>query len=103
MELNKALKIVLELAEQNVINDPEMALEMQDQWNAAQTVRMHLTELQSPSPVQIVIDLTDASQEDKIVYGNVPFEMLVIDKEFSMKQIVITQCNPQHVAKLIGE
>ena len=33
MELNEALKVVLELAEQNMLNDPEMQDEMLQQMN----------------------------------------------------------------------
>ena len=30
MELNEALKVVVELAEQNMLNDPEMPLDMKE-------------------------------------------------------------------------
>lgn len=78
MELNEALKVVLELAEQNMLNDPGMEFEMLRQLNAIENVRMHMQELQSPSPLQVVL-LTDGDVIHE-AYSNVPTQLVVLDE-----------------------
>ena len=77
MELNKALKIILELAEQNMLNDPEMQDEMLRQMNAIETVRAHMQELESPSPLQVVLVVKGGLIQES--YSNVPTEITVLD------------------------
>lgn len=77
MELNKALKIVLELAEQNMLNDPEMQDEMLRQMNAIESVRAHMQELESPSPLQVVLVVVGGLIQES--YSNVPTEITVLD------------------------
>ena len=77
MELNEALKLVLELAEQNMLNDPEMQHEMLQQMNAIETVRAHMQELESPSPLQMVLVVEGGVIQES--YSNVPTEITVLD------------------------
>ena len=79
MGLNQALKLVLELAEQNMLNDPEMQDEMLRQLNAIEAVRMHMQELEAPSPLQVIIDC-----DDGVIYqvlSNVPTKVTVLDRD----------------------
>lgn len=77
MELNQALKLVVELAEQNMLNDPEMQCEMLQQMNAVEAVRMHMQELETPSPLQVVIECGGGVIHQ--VLSNVPTEVTVLD------------------------
>lgn len=77
MELNEALKLVLELAEQNMLNDSEMQHEMLQQMNAIETVRAHMQELESPSPLQVVLVVEGGVIQES--YSNVPTEITVLD------------------------
>ena len=77
MELNQALKLVLELAEQNMLNDPEMQDEMLRQMNAIESVRAHMQELESPSPLQVVLVVVGGLIQES--YSNVPTEITVLD------------------------
>ena len=77
MELNQALKLVLELAEQNMLNDPEMQHEMLQQMNAIVAVRMHMQELQNPSPLQVVLITEGGAIHESI--SNVPTVVTVLD------------------------
>ena len=77
MELNEALKVVVELAEQNMLNDPEMQCEMLQQMNAIEAVRMHMQELETPSPLQVVLVVEGGLIQES--YSNVPTEILVLD------------------------
>ena len=81
MELNQALKIVLELAEQNMLDtqDPELQEEMYKQFNAVETVRMHMQELENPSPLQVVIVGNGLHVQE--VYTNVPAEVTTLDED----------------------
>ena len=77
MELNQALKLVLELAEQNMLNDPEMQDEMLRQMNAIESVRAHMQELETPSPLQVVLVVEGGLIQES--YSNVPTEITVLD------------------------
>ena len=77
MELNEALKLVVELAEQNMLNDPEMHYEMLRQMNAIESVRAHMQELETPSPLQVVL-IVDGSVIHEYI-SNVPAEVTVLD------------------------
>lgn len=119
MELNEALKVVVELAEQNMLNDPEMQDEMLRQMHAIETVCMHMQELQNPSPLQVVL-LTDGTVIHE-AYSNVPTQLVVLDEdmdsaayrrvrlfpsqrdeEFCVDQPEV-DCDPMKVAVLVQE
>ena len=95
MELIKALKICLELAEQNIINDGDMPLEMLDQWHATQTLSMHIQELENPSPIVIVS--TPYSE-----FSNVPASLFCVDVNHNREEIKL-DCNPELVAQFLNE
>ena len=76
MGLNQALKLVLELAEQNMLNDPEMQDEMLRQLNAVEAVRMHMQELEAPSPLQVIFECGSGVIHQ--VLSNVPTEVTVL-------------------------
>ena len=119
MELNEALKVVVELAEQNMLNDPEMQDEMLCQMNAIETVRMHMQELQNPSPLQVVLITEGGVIHESI--SNVPAVVTVLDgdmegaeqgdcrlfeSEGGAEFLVCgphTECNPIRVAALLQE
>ena len=119
MELNQALKIVLELAEQNMLVDNEMPDEMKQQMGAVENVRLHLQELESPSPIQVVLMADNALIHEAI--SNVPVQLVVIDEsiesaedgkvrlfpsmgddEYYVDQPEVT-CDPARVATLVAE
>lgn len=78
MELNKALKIVLELAEQIMLIDSDMNfLEEKEQFDAIESVRAHMQELESPSPLQVVLVVEGGLIQES--YSNVPTEIIVLD------------------------
>ena len=77
MELNQALKIVLDLAEQNVLNDDETFDEMKQQMDAIENVRLHMQELETPSPLQVVLVVVGGLIQKS--YSNVPTEITVLD------------------------
>ena len=77
MELNQALKIVLDLAEQNVLNDDETFDEMKQQMDAIENVRLHMQELETPSPLQVVLVVVGGIIQES--YSNVPTEITVLD------------------------
>ena len=111
MELNKALKTVTELAEQN------MPLEMKEQLDAIESVRMHLQELENPSPIQVMLFTHGGVIYDSI--SNVPAHITVLDEDIeggghittissedNTSYIVehdITYCDPQRVAAILTE
>ena len=117
MELNKALKIVLELAEQNMINDPDMPLEMKEQFDAIENVRLHLQELENPSPIQVVLFMSGGAVHESI--SNVPVHITVLDEDIEggghittlsseddtdyVVGHAITYCDPQRVAAILSE
>lgn len=77
MELSQALKIVLELAEQNMLDDSEMPDEMKQQMDAVENVRLHLQELECPSPVQVVLFMEGGIVQESA--SNVPVEITILD------------------------
>ena len=117
MELNKALKIVLELAEQNMLNDPDMPLEMKEQFDAIESVRMHLQELENPSPIQVVLFMYGGVTHGSI--SNVPVHITVLDEDIEGGGHIITlpseddtdyvvgyiptECDPQRIASILSE
>ena len=97
MELIKALKICLELAEQNIINDADMPLEMLDQWNAVQTLRMHIEELENPSPVILI-----SYDFEEHPVSNVPVTLYLINN-YPKYDVIQLSCNPKRVAELLNQ
>lgn len=117
MELNKALKIVMELAEQNMLNDPDMPLEMKEQFDAIESVRMHLQELENPSPIQVVLFMYGGVIHESI--SNVPVRITALDGDTDGWGVTVTlpseddtdyvvghlptDCDPQRVAAILSE
>ena len=119
MELNEALNTVLELAEQNKLDDPEMQDEILNQRDAIEVVRMHLQELENPSPLQVVLITEGGVIHESI--SNVPAVVTVLDgdmegaeqgdcrlfeSEGGAEFLVCgphTECNPIRVAALLQE
>ena len=117
MELNKALKIVLELAEQNMLNDLDMPLEMKEQFDAIENLRMHLQELENPSPIQVVLFTSGGVIQDSI--SNVPVHVTVLEEDTEEDGYIVTlpseddtdyvvgyiptDCDPQQVASILSE
>ena len=119
MELNEALKVVLELAEQNMLDDSEMLDEMKQQMNAIENVRLHMQELENPSPVQVVLITEGGVIHESI--SNVPAVVTVLDgdlegaesgdvrlfpSEGDAEYLVCgpnTDCDPARVATLLME
>jgi hypothetical protein len=116
MELNNALKIVLELAEQNMLNDADMYLEMKEQFDAIESVQMHLQELKNPSPIQVVLFTSGGSVHESI--SNVPASIIVLDEDTVGDGHIITlpseddtnyvvgyiptECDPQRIATILS-
>ena len=119
MELNEALKVVVELAEQNMLNDPEMQDEMLNQRDAIEVVRMHMQELENPSPLQVVLITEGGVIHESI--SNVPAVVTVLDgdlegaeqgncrlfeSEGDIEYLVstqLTECDPLRTATLLQE
>lgn len=125
MELNEALKLVLELAEMNAITDyqagdsDDLVDERDRQQAAFETFKLHLAELEGPSPIQCVISM-DGGLITEIV-TNVPMECTIVDGDIEGVSIadvitlssmgdqesyvrqLITGCDPTHVAAILGE
>ena len=117
MELNKALKIVMELAEQNMLNDPDMPLEMKEQFDAIESVRMHLQELENPSPIQVVLFMEGGVIIESI--SNVPMSIITLDEDTDGSGLTVTlpsedntdyfighvptDCDPQRLATILSE
>lgn len=119
MELNKALKIVIDLAEQNMLSDLDMPLEMKEQFDAIESVRMHLQELENPSPIQVVLITEGGVIHESL--SNVPTEITILDgdlegvesgnvrlfpSEGDAEYLVCgpsTDCDPARVATLLAE
>lgn len=119
MELNEALKVVVELAEQNMLSDLDMPLEMKEQFDAIESVRMHLQELENPSPIQVVL-ITEGGVIHEAL-SNVPTEITILDgdlegvesgnvrlfpSEGDAEYLVCgpsTDCDPVRVAALVAE
>lgn len=119
MELNKALKIVIDLAEQNMLSDLDMPLEMKEQFDAIESVRMHLQELENPSPIQVILITEGGVIHESL--SNVPTEVTILDgdlegvesgsvrlfpSEGDAEYLVCgpsTDCDPARVATLLAE
>ena len=119
MELNEALKVVVELAEQNMLSDLDMPLEMKEQFDAIESVRMHLQELENPSPIQVVLITEGGVIHESL--SNVPTEITILDgdlegvesgnvrlfpSEGDAEYLVCgpsTDCDPARVATLLAE
>ena len=119
MELNQALKIVLGLAEQNMLVDNEMPDEMKQQMDAVENVRLHLQELENPSPIQVVL-ITDHAVIHEFI-SNVPTVVTVLDDDLEgaesgdvrlfpsegdaeyLVSSPSTDCDPVRVATLVAE
>ena len=119
MELNKALKIVIDLAEQNMLSDLDMPLEMKEQFDAIESVRMHLQELENPSPIQVILITEGGVIHESI--SNVPTEVTILEgdlegaesgnvrlfpSEGDAQYLVCgpsTDCDPARVATLVAE
>lgn len=99
MELNKALSVVLELAEQNMLDDPEMQDEMLRQINAIESVRAHMQELESPSPLQVVLVFEGGVIQES--YSNVPTEITVLGGDIVGS--LNTNTDPTLVADILKE
>lgn len=99
MELNKALSVVLELAEQNMLDDPEMQDEMLRQINAIESVRAHMQELESPSPLQVVLVFEGGVIQES--YSNVPTEITVLSGDIVGS--LNTNTDPTLVADILKE
>lgn len=97
MELITALKICLELAEQNIINDSEMPLEMQNQWNAVQNLRMHIEELENPSPIILI-----SSPIEGHTVSNVPITLYFMSDSLE-RDVMQLPCDPKRVADLLNQ
>ena len=114
MELNKALKIVIDLAEQNMLSDLDMPLEMKEQFDAIESVRMHLQELENPSPIQVVLFMGSGVIQESI--SNVPVCVTVLDEDIEGGGSIVTilseddtdyvvgyiptECDPQRIASI---
>ena len=85
MELNEAMNLVLELAEMNAITDyqagdsDDLIMERNRQQDAFETFRLHLAELEAPSPVQCIISVGGGLIVGVIT--NVPTDCTVIDED----------------------
>ena len=119
MELNQALKILMELAEANMVEDPEMAEERAMQEEALATAQMHMDELESPSPIQVILITEGGVIHESL--SNVPTEITILDgdlegveydnvrlfpSERDAEYIVYgpsTDCDPVRVATLVAE
>lgn len=99
MELNKALSVVLELAEQNMLDDPEMQDEMLRQINAIESVRAHMQELESPSPLQVVLVIEGGVIQE--TYSNVPTKITVLGEDIVGS--LNTNTDPTLVADILKE
>ena len=94
MELNKAIELVLELAQQNIINDPEMT-------NAIATLRLFMSESlgENPSPVQVIIQTQGGVIHD--IVTNIPVEVTVLDADTENGNEVIAIDVPQLTGEFV--
>ena len=94
MEINKAFELVLELAQQNIINDPEMA-------NAIDTVRLFMSESlgENPSPVQVIIQTQGGVIHD--IVSNIPVEVTVLDADTENGNDIVTVDVPQLTGEFV--
>lgn len=101
MELNEAIELVLELAQQNIINDPEMEPEMAHQLEAIETVRLFMSESlgENPSPVQMIIETQGGVVHD--ILTNIPVEVTVLDADTENGDEVIAIDVPQLTGEFV--
>ena len=101
MEINRALELVLELAQQNIINDPEMAQEMAHQLDAIDTLRLFMSESlgENPSPVQVIIQTQGGVIHD--IVSNIPVEVTVLDADTENGNDIVTIDVPQLTGEFI--
>ena len=101
MELNKALELVLELAQQNIINEPEMEQEMAHQLDAIATLRLFMSESlnENPSPVQMII-LTQAGVIHNIL-TNIPVDVSILDADTENGNEIVTVDVPQLTGEFV--
>lgn len=101
MEINKALELVLELAQQNIINDPEMEQEMAHQLAAIDTVRLFMSESlgENPSPVQVIIQTQGGVIHD--IVTNIPVEVTVLDADTENGNEFVTVDVPQLTGEFV--
>ena len=94
MELNKALELVLELAQQNIIDEPEMA-------HAIDTVRLFMSESlnENPSPVQMIIQ-TQGGVIHNIV-TNIPVDVSILDADVENGNEIVTVDVPQLTGEFV--
>ena len=119
MNIQEAFKIVLDLAEQSIIHDPEMKQEALTQVNAIENLRLLAQELENPSPLQVVLITEGGVIHESI--SNVPTVITVLDgdldgaesgdvrlfpSEGDAEYLIYnpsTDCNPTSVATLLSE
>ena len=119
MELNQAMKILMELAESNMVEDPEMAEERAKQEDALATMQLHMDELEAPSPLQLVIEMEGGLTHQ--ITSNVPAGVIIIDLDtcsasedklkvvptFSKDVVYVDHptvvCDPTFMATVVGE
>lgn len=101
MEINKAFELVLELAQQNIINDPEMEPEMAHQLDAIETVRLFMSESlgENPSPVQVIIQTQGGVIHD--IVTNIPVEVTVLDADTENGNEFVTVDVPQLTGEFV--
>ncbi len=94
MEINKALELVLELAQQNIIDDTEMA-------NAVATLRLFMSESlgENPSPVQVIIQTQGGVIHD--IVTNIPVEVTVLDADTENGNDIVTIDVPQLTGEFV--
>lgn len=94
MEINKAFELVLELAQQNIIDEPEMA-------HAIDTLRLFMSESlgENPSPVQVVIQTQGGVIHD--IVTNIPVEVTVLDADTENGNDIVTVDVPQLTGEFV--
>ena len=97
MEINKAFELVLELAQQNIIDDPEMA----HQLDAIATLRLFMSESlgENPSPVQVIIQTQGGVIHD--IVANIPVEVTVLDADTENGNEFVTVDVPQLTGEFV--
>ena len=97
MEINKALELVLELAQQNIINEPEM----EHQLDAIATLRLFMSESlgENPSPVQVIIQTQGGVIHD--IVSNIPVEVTVLDADTENGNDIVTIDVPQLTGEFV--
>ena len=119
MELNQALKILMVLAEGNMIQDPEMAEERAKQEEALESLELYMEELYNPSPLQLVIEMDSGLIQQ--ITSNVPANVIIIYQDicsatedklrvlpaFGKDLVYVDQssalCDPTFIAAVLGD